>query len=73
LEVQDSGRGFDPAAQQGAGPGERIGLSGMRERVALLGGQCEVRSRPGAGTRVVAVVPLRPPAGSVEAALAGSQ
>jgi signal transduction histidine kinase/CheY-like chemotaxis protein len=59
LEVQDWGRGFRPtAARDGAGPGERVGLPGMQERVALLGGRCRVHSRPGAGTRVVAEVPL---------------
>jgi hypothetical protein len=31
------------------GPGERVGLTGMRERVALLGGDFRVASRPGAG------------------------
>jgi signal transduction histidine kinase len=30
----------------------------MRERVALLGGELEIRSKPGAGTSVVAEVPL---------------
>src|SRR5206468_2103039 len=35
LEVQDWGRGFRPAsARAGAGPGERVGLPGMQERVA---------------------------------------
>ena len=59
LEVQDWGRGFQPtAARDGAGPGERVGLPGMQERVALLGGRCRVQSRPGAGTRVVAEIPL---------------
>ncbi|HEY7067939.1 MAG TPA: GAF domain-containing protein [Chloroflexota bacterium] len=59
LEVQDWGRGFHPtAARVGAGPGERVGLPGMQERVALLGGRCRVHSRPGAGTRVVAEVPV---------------
>jgi signal transduction histidine kinase len=40
------------------GPGERIGLSGMRERVSLVGGKLEVRSRPGEGTSVTARIPL---------------
>jgi signal transduction histidine kinase len=31
----------------------------MRERVALLGGEFEVRSKPGEGTTVVAEIPLR--------------
>jgi signal transduction histidine kinase len=68
LEVRDWGQGFDPAAVACGGPGERVGLSGMKERVALLGGRCEVRSRPGAGTRIVAEVPLRAPAAPVDEA-----
>jgi len=59
LEVTDWGRGFRvSAARAGAGPGERVGLLGMQERIALLGGHCVVRSRPGRGTRVVAEVVL---------------
>ena len=60
LEVKDWGRGFDAAeVGQGEGPGERVGLSSMRERIALLGGSCEIHSQPGAGTSVVAKVPLQ--------------
>jgi signal transduction histidine kinase len=60
LEVRDWGRGFTPAEiKQGAGPGERVGLSSMRERIALLGGSLEVLSEPGNGTSVVAEVPLQ--------------
>jgi signal transduction histidine kinase len=33
----------------------------MRERVALLNGKCEVESRPEAGTRIVAEIPLSAP------------
>ncbi len=59
LEVRDWGRGFDAAeAGRGGGPGERVGLSSMRERIALLGGNFEIRSKPGAGTSVMAEVPL---------------
>ena len=58
LEVQDWGPGFNlERAADGGGPGERLGLSSMRERVALLGGNLEVRTRPGEGTRVVAEIP----------------
>ena len=60
LEVRDWGRGFAPDAVGGMtnGPGERIGLSGMRERVGLVGGKLEVRSSPGGGTSVTARIPL---------------
>lgn len=59
LEVSDFGRGFDPATMSaGSGPGERVGLAGMRERVSMLGGRLEINSRPGYGTSVIATVPL---------------
>ena len=61
LEVQDWGRGFAPdAARRADGLGEHMGLLGMRERIALLGGRCTVESYVGIGTRVVAEVPLVP-------------
>jgi signal transduction histidine kinase/PAS domain-containing protein len=59
LVVEDEGRGFVPEAiMPGTADGERVGLPGMRERVAMLGGCCVVESHPGAGTRVSVVVPL---------------
>jgi signal transduction histidine kinase len=59
LVVEDEGRGFVPEAiMPGTADGERVGLPGMRERVAMLGGHCVVESQPGAGTRVSVVVPL---------------
>ena len=39
LTVQDWGRGFDPGAATAGPAGERVGLVGMRERLALLGGR----------------------------------
>jgi signal transduction histidine kinase len=60
FSVSDNGAGFDvPAAL--AKP-DSFGLAGMRERVALLGGEFEVRSRPGRGTVATARLPLRPAA-----------
>jgi PAS domain S-box-containing protein len=59
LEIQDWGCGFEPAhVLAHAGLGERIGLRGMRERVALLGGHWSVQSSPGNGALVVAEIPL---------------
>lgn len=61
LIVRDDGTGFDARRwrERGARDG-RAGLAGMSERVQLLGGTFEVASRPGGGTRIVAVIPLRP-------------
>jgi signal transduction histidine kinase len=59
LEVQDYGRGFDPnAASIRSGPGERVGLAGMQERVGMLNGKLKIHSRPGTGTSITAVIPL---------------
>jgi signal transduction histidine kinase len=60
LEVRDFGRGFDlEGVSSGEGSrGERVGLTGMRERLALLGGGLEVHSKPGQGTSIVAELPL---------------
>ncbi len=52
LRVQDDGTGFEP------GDGGRLGLRGMRERAALLGGSVEVESQAGAGTTITAHFPV---------------
>ncbi len=51
--VADDGAGFDPVA-----PVAGFGLAGMRERIALAGGELRIESTPGAGTKVLASVPL---------------
>jgi signal transduction histidine kinase len=53
--VEDDGHGFDPADVREGG----FGLEGMRERVGLLDGRLQVESGEGAGTTLVAEVPLR--------------
>jgi PAS domain S-box-containing protein len=59
LEVRDWGLGFEQGATaQVSGWGEQVGIYGMRERITWLGGVFTIRSRPGAGTRIVAEVPL---------------
>jgi DNA-binding NarL/FixJ family response regulator len=55
VEVYDDGRGFDPGAEPAAA---RAGIAGMRERAALLGGDLDVTSQPGGGTRVRVEVAL---------------
>jgi NarL family two-component system sensor histidine kinase LiaS len=53
LEVVDNGRGFDAAVMYA---GTSMGLQGMRERLAGIGGTFELESAPGEGTRITARV-----------------
>jgi two-component system sensor histidine kinase DegS len=56
VSVDDNGRGFDPdAVQQGAS----LGLKLIRERAEMLGGNFEVDSAIGRGTRIAFAVPAR--------------
>ena len=55
LVVEDDGRGFIPS-ETGSFAG--FGLLGMRERAELVGGDFEVTSAPGEGTRIRVRVPL---------------
>jgi signal transduction histidine kinase len=57
--VEDDGTGFDPAGlRDGA-----LGIAGMRERVALVGGRLTSESSPSRGTTLVAEVPATADAG----------
>lgn len=58
LEVGDDGAGFDEQAVH-VDPHRGIGLRNMRERIAAIGGQLSVRSKPGGGTTIAAVVPVK--------------
>lgn len=55
LTVQDDGRGMDTADAR-----EGLGLAGMRERAAALGGRFALEAAPGRGVRLEVVVPLSP-------------
>jgi signal transduction histidine kinase len=59
LAVTDNGRGFASGprlapARQGMG----LGLVGMQERIAMLGGWLDIESVPGQHTRLAAFVPM---------------
>jgi PAS domain S-box-containing protein len=59
LTVEDDGQGFDPgAASQKEAPS--WGLKIMRERIESIGGQVQIASKPGQGTRVTFEIE-RPP------------
>jgi signal transduction histidine kinase len=57
FEVSDDGIGFDPEAT-----GHGSGLKGIAARLDTVGGALELRSGPGAGTRVIGRVPVPTPA-----------
>ncbi len=57
--VGDGGQGFTRHDEEAARAANHIGLDMLRRRVVEVGGKLQVESRPGAGTRVVAQLPLR--------------
>ena len=57
-EIVDDGCGFEvQSTLLDAGRRGRLGLVGVSERARLLGGRCEIRSRPGGPTEVVVELP----------------
>ena len=68
LLVHDNGRGFDQADPSLS---QSLGLLGMRERAAILGGRVSISSASGKGTTVTAWIPIPEPeeSGTVPAAI----
>ncbi len=58
LWVRDNGRGFEQADPSLS---KSLGLLGVRERAAILGGQVNISSAPGKGTTVAAWIPFPSP------------
>lgn len=56
VTVEDNGRGMDTSV--GAAP-RGLGLSSMEERARILGGDLQIESTPGKGTRVRLSIPIR--------------
>ncbi len=56
IAISDNGQGFDPAV-----PAEGNGLANLRQRLAGIGGRCEIQAQPGAGATIRLLLPL--PAG----------
>jgi PAS domain S-box-containing protein len=57
--LEDDGRGFDAEAVMSSWRTQgRLGLLGMRERAALVGGTLTLESTPGRGTTIFARIPL---------------
>jgi PAS domain S-box-containing protein len=60
LIIEDDGRGFEPSdIRSGKESGSGLGLVGMRERAAIVGGTLEIESAPGKGTTIFAKVPIK--------------
>jgi two-component system sensor histidine kinase DegS len=66
INVFDNGIGFDPdQVQQRRNNRPSLGIAGMEERAALLGGTVNVQTRPGYGTEVQALIPYHHSGGSI--------
>jgi two-component system sensor histidine kinase UhpB len=62
LAVRDDGVGFDVAKTLDQAPSRgHLGLLGMKERIQILGGEIEVASEPGHGTRIRISLPAVAP------------
>jgi two-component system, NarL family, sensor histidine kinase UhpB len=60
INVRDNGTGFDlDQVRQRQSRRPSLGLAGMEERAALLGGSVSIQSRPGYGTEVEALIPYQ--------------
>jgi signal transduction histidine kinase len=68
LTVKDNGQGFNP---EGPRVKASLGLASMRQRVALLGGQLEIDSKPFQGTTISAWVPIKEATAEQPARVAG--
>ena len=66
LIIEDDGVGFD-LQQTFSTDGKGLGLIGMRERAALVGGTVEIESRPGGGVTVAVRIAAPPALGIGEA------
>ncbi len=60
VTVQDNGHGFDYRAWSQNPAGNHLGLMGMQERIASLGGKMTIWSKPGHGTRIQFRLPFQP-------------
>ena len=57
--VEDNGKGFDIKGIIALPSEKRLGLFGMQERAALVGGKLTIESELGAGTTIFLEVPLK--------------
>jgi len=56
--IRDDGKGFDAETYMKEPRPNSYGILGMKERLEILGGQFSIRSQPGKGTEIIAILPL---------------
>lgn len=57
VRISDNGQGFDMSTMDSRGKGS-FGMTNMRERVELLDGDINIKSAPGRGTTITALIPV---------------
>ena len=58
-EIRDRGRGFELRDPGSAEPYDHVGITGMTERAAMVGGEVTIETAPGRGTLVRLTIPAR--------------
>jgi signal transduction histidine kinase len=58
IEIEDNGRGLELNTKGMPGRNAGLGILGMRERAARVGGEITLESSPGRGTRISLQIPL---------------
>jgi signal transduction histidine kinase len=67
--IEDNGRGFDISSLKSKNKAKSLGLIGIQERTAILGGNFHIDSQPGHGTQIRIEIPLN---GTLAAPLVGT-
>lgn len=58
IQIEDDGKGFDVAHVHAAHSKAGLGISGIGERIKMLGGTYSLESSPGSGTKVLIAIPI---------------
>lgn len=59
IRIEDNGVGMDPQLLEAGSQGGPVGIWGMQERAAFLGGSCRIETAPGRGVSILLSLPLR--------------
>ncbi len=59
VKIEDNGVGMDPRLLEEGPIGAPVGIWGMQERAAFLGGACRIETAPGRGVSILLSLPVR--------------